>query len=641
MASPAPVGSISFEEFEAKLTSRELYRKGARVRLTDQSFQLLAMLLERPGELVTREEIRQRLWAADTFVDFDHGLNNAVNRVREALGDSADSPRFIETLPRRGYRFIAPVEGRLSGGNNTRLTGSPLTESATPEPVQTSVLHIGIDTVEGAHPENKRIAASRILIAIMIVLGLSVAAAMYWARLHTRVPQIQSLAVLPLENVSGDATQEYFADGMTDSLITSLAGVRSVRVISRTSAMHYKGSRKTLPEIARELKVDAVVEGTVLRSGNRVRVNAQLIDARTDRHLWASAYDRDLRNVVTMQEELATAIAGQIATEVEQQSQRVVSRTINPEAYDAYVRARQEWVHGAFTPDGYRKSRAFFNRAIQLDPNYPEPIVGLAETYITDDPAAARALASRALEMNSNLGGAHTILGLMKAANDWDFNGAESEFTRGIELEPNSVTAHSWYGVFLAESGRGEDGLRELRTAESLDPLASGVQADIGLALYLSHRYDKAEEVLQRLLRQDPNMTIAHRHLVRIYAAREQIPEYISEMLKANGWYDAPPAQLEAKANQLRAAYASGGTQAFWRAYLEQVSQKQTIKHALGLPRIYAHLGDRDRCIAILQKLYDQRDLMLAVWIRSDPEFDPIRSDPRFQSLLKKIGFIS
>lgn len=637
MASPAPVGSVSFEEFEAKLASRELYRKGVRVRLTDQSFQVLAMLLERPGELVTREEIRQHLWPADTFVDFDHGLNNAVNRVREALGDSADSPRFIETLPRRGYRFVAPVEFGLLGQSGTRLAGSPSSESATSS-VPTSAIPLGIDTVE--HTNHKRITANRILILVVIILALSVAVAMYWARLHPRAPQILSLAVLPLENVSGDENQEYFADGMTDSLITNLAGLQSVRVISRTSVMHYKGSRKTLPEIARELKVDAVVEGTVLRSGNRVRINAQLIDARTDRHLWASAYDRDLRDVVTMQEELATAIAGQIATHVEQQSPRKTSRTINPEAYDSYLRARQEWVHGAFTSDGYRKSRAFFDRAIQLDQNYPEPLVGLAETYITDDPAAARALASHALELNSNLGGAHTILALMKAANDWDFSGAESEFARGIELEPNSVTAHSWYGVFLAETGRSEDGLRELRRAESLDPLAPGVQSDLGLVLYLSHRYDEAEQVLQRLLRQDPHMTIAHRHLVRVYAAREQIPEYISEMLKANGWYNAPPAQLEANAKQLRAAYAGGGTQVFWRAYLEQETRKQTIKHPLGLARIYAHLGNRDSCIAILQKLYEQRDLMLAVWIRSDPEFDPVRSDPRFQSLLKKIGFI-
>ena len=617
MAAPASPEIITFGDFEARLRSRELCRKGVRVRLPDQSFQILVMLLERRRELVTREEIRQRLWPSDTFVDFDHGLNNAVNRLREALGDSADSPRFVETLPRRGYRFVATV------------VQSPSPSTPAPPSASTPVV-----------ASEKRLLRKWVPVASasLLLLAVLTLAAMYFRR-QAVAPPISSLAVLPLENVSGDPGQEYFADGMTDSLITNLAGLKSVRVISRTSAMHCKGSRKTLAEIARELNVDAVVEGTVMRFGDRVRINVQLIDARTDRHLWAKAYDRDLRDVLALQAELTNTIASQVATRVDAQSRRIPPKPVNPEAYDAYLRGRQEWVHGAFTPDGYQKSRAHFNHAIQLDPEYTDAIVGLAATYVTQDAAAARALALRALELNNNLGVAHAILASMKCANEWDFVGAESEFKRAIELEPNSVTTHSWYGLFLAEIGRSEAGLGELKIAESLDPLSLDEQADMGLVLYLARRYDEAEQVLQRILRQDPKMIIAHRHLVRIYAARERIPEYLTEIGKANGWYKATPEDIETLTQQLRNVYAAGGAQAFWRAYIERELQKPTFPKPLGLARLYAHLGDRDQCITILEQLYQERDTLLAVWVKSDPEFDSVRSDPRFQTLLKKIGF--
>lgn len=638
MASSARVENIAFGEFEAKLDSRELYRKGVRVRLPDQSFQILTMLLERRGELVTREQISQRLWPGDTFVDFDHGLNNAVNRLREALGDSADSPHFIETLPRRGYRFIAPAQVGSADGNSAQLSSPPPTDIPTPL-IQTPRVQTGSDSTVDITSTRTSSSARRFLTATVIVLLLlAVGAVAYWARVRPASPRMQSLAVLPLENVSGDASQEYFADGMTDSLITNLAGLKSVRVISRTSAMHYKGSRKTLPEIARELNVDSVLEGTIMRVGDRVRINAQLIDARTDRHLWASAYDRNLRDVLALQSDLASAIANQVASRVDRLSKPNVAKTLNPEAYDAYLRGRQEWVHGAFTDQGYAKAREHFNRALQLDPEYGDAIVGLAEIYIPQDPAAARALCLRALELNTNLGAAHTILGLVKFGNDWDFTGAESEFKHAVELEPNSVTAHTWYGVFLAQIGQSSEGTRELKVAESLDPLALDVQAEIGLALYLGRRYDEAEQVLQHILRQDPNMAVAHGHLLRIYAAREQIPEYIAEIVRAGAWLQATPKDMEALAQQLRAAYASGDAQAFWRAYLER-EQRTTTMHPLGLARIYAHLGDQDRCFEILDKEYRQRDFMLVVWIKTDPEFDRVRSDPRFQALLTRIGY--
>jgi TolB-like protein/DNA-binding winged helix-turn-helix (wHTH) protein/Tfp pilus assembly protein PilF len=596
------------------------------VRLPDQSFQILAMLLEHPRELVTREEIRQSLWPGDTFVDFDHGLNNAMNRLREALGDSADSPRFIETLPRRGYRFLVKVDG---------IATRPV--AAFPS-----------DLPASAKPAERRSHRNWALVApILTVLSLMVLAiGAFRARIPGSAGRVSSLVVLPLENVSGDAAQDYFADGMTDALITNLAGLRSVRVISRTSAMHYKGSHKALPEIARELDVDAVVEGTVSKAGDRVRINAQLIDARNDRHIWAAKYERDLRDVLALQAELADAISNQVASRLDTQRQSLLSKKkVNPEAYENYLRGRYEASHGAFTTEGWRKARGYFNRAIQLDPSSAEAVLGLAETYIVDDPAAARLLASKALELDDSSAEAHAIVATVIYEKDWDVSAAEKEFRRALELDPNSVPAHDWYGLFLAFTGRFDEAIHELRYAERLDPLGVTVGCDMGLALYLARRYDEAIDQLQKVLRQDPDFQMAHRHLMRIYGRRDQIPEYINAFAKAPGWFDLTPEQAQKVAQEWRGTYAAAGAQAFWRRRLDfelrrraphNPSPRQAFPE---LARVYTHLGDSDHAIAVLQEAYDRRDHMLVIWIRTDPEFDNVRSDPRFQALLKQIGF--
>ncbi len=317
-----------FGAFKADLRAGELLKNGRRIRLQEQPFQILAMLLERPGEVVTREELHRKLWPADTFVDFDHGLNNAINRLREALGDSPEAPRYIETLSRRGYRFIAPVEH----GAAAPAVSAP--EIAAP-PV--------------AVPATKRRpfgwtffvpGALVILAAAFVLTNVGGWRQRLW---RTSAPaRIRSIAVLPLENLTGDPSQEYFAEGMTDALITNLAQIKALRVISRTSVMHYKGTRKPLPEIAKQLNVDAVVEGTVTRSGERVRIDAQLIEARTDRHLWAQSYERDLRDILALQSEVSRAIVKEIRIKLtaEEQAYLSAARPVNPEAYEAYLRGK-------------------------------------------------------------------------------------------------------------------------------------------------------------------------------------------------------------------------------------------------------------------------------------------------------------
>src|SRR5262249_10534261 len=341
-------------------------KRGVRLRLQGQPLEVLAGLLNRAGDVVTREELRAQIWTADTFVDFDHSLHNAIARLREVIGDSADMPRYIETLPRRGYRFIAPVE--------TVEVVSPSRAAHPEEPRTTSA--------ESKRPPARAMVAGGILAVFVI------ATAFWLSRTTPRhtsaAPRLDSIAVLPLDNLSGDPSEEFFADGMTDQLITDLAEVGSLRVISRTSVMPYKGTKKGLPEIARELNVTAIVEGSVVRSGQRVRVTAQLIQAPTDQHLWAETYDRDLGNVLKLQGEVAYAIAQQVRSQLapQQVAQLRLANSVNPAAYDAYLKGRLYFTTEYTKPESLRKAQQYFEESIQKDPNFALAYAGLADTYV-------------------------------------------------------------------------------------------------------------------------------------------------------------------------------------------------------------------------------------------------------------------
>jgi TolB-like protein/DNA-binding winged helix-turn-helix (wHTH) protein/Flp pilus assembly protein TadD len=633
-----PRGRARFGLFEADFVTGELRKRGLRIRLQEQPFQVLATLLEQPGVLVTREELRNRVWGTDTFVDFDHGLSKAINKIRDALGDSADSPRFVETVARRGYRFLADV---------TFVAAAPPTKPElvtrnSPQPTE----------MERAQGPQKPAASTTLpwqsawkVLAIIAVFGALILSVWKVQLIRRPSATVQSLAVLPLENLSHDASQDYFADGMTDELITELGQISALRVISRTSVMLYKGVRKPMPQIARELNVDAVVEGTVLRSGDQVRITAQLIQARTDKHLWAHSYQGDLRNTLTLQNQVARAIAEEINVELSPQEQAALknSKTVNPEAYEAYLKGRYFW--NKRTADSLKKAKEYFEQAIATDPNYAQAYSGLADTYallgdwqyaVMSSKEAlpkAKAAATKALKLDDTLGEAHTSLAFCLDGFDWDWNAAEREFRRAIELSPGYATAHHWYAWHLSLVGQHGQAIAEMRKAESLDPLSLIINADLAELFLIAHSYDESIRQSRKTIDMDPNFALAHNQLGQAYLQKQMDDEAIAELQKAIQFSNG---SSTCTANLAR-AYAVSGRRNGALRLLNSLKQRSNhgYSNASDIAGIYAALGDRDQAMSWLEKAYQER-FNPSILMR--PTFDPLRSDPRFQDLVHRIG---
>ena len=485
-----------------------------------------------PESVVTREELRARLWPR-TIVDFDHGLNKAISKVREALGDSSGNPRFIETVARRGYRFLAEVA--VIRDRQERTVADELAQ------IGTSAL----PPISAPHQDHRPRALARKLLGFGLALALAISLA--WAfhpRSHSS-PTIRSLAVLPLENLSGDASQDYFADGMTDELITRLAQISALRVISRASVMTYKGAHKPLAEIARELNVEAVVEGSVLRSGDRVRIDAQLIEVPAERQIWAMSYDENIRDALALQSKVTRDIAGQIQATLNRQEQATLARskTVNPEAYEAYLKGRYFW--NKRTGDGLSRAIGYFSRAVEADPTYAEAYAGLADSYavagdwkygVLSPQVAfpkATAAATKALALDDSLGEAHASLAFAFDLYGWDWEAAETEYKQAIKLNPGYATAHQWYSWHLLMMGRNSDGMLELRKAQSLDPLSLIISADIADALSVAHLYDEAVPQSRKTLEMDPTFAIGHYELGQAFAQKHMLDEAISEFQRA------------------------------------------------------------------------------------------------------------
>ncbi len=541
---------IRFGVFELDLRSGELQKQGRKIRLEGQPVQILVCLLEKPGELVTREELHRKLWPADTFVNFEHGLNTAVKRLRQALNDSADSPRFVETLPRRGYRFIAPIQAVAAGGDASAVNvAAAVAEVPTtrdlPEAKDDDQVDLSGKTVVFIHRRWPR-AWKRSGAFLLVVLGICVVWIAWTLRQPSHPPVvIRSLAVLPLENLSGDASQDYFSDGMTDELITELGQISELRVISRTSVMTYKGAHKSLPQIARDLNVDSVVEGTVLRSGNKVRITAQLILAAADKHLWAQSYEGPLGDTLALQKQVARSIAEQIRIELTPHEQAVLKnvKRVNPDAYEAYLKGRYFW--NKRTEDGLKKASDYFNQAIEKDPNYAQAYAGLADSYALlgdweygvlapkEAYPRAKAAATKALELDSNLGEAHISLAFCLDGFDWDWESAGREFRRGVELSPGYATGHQWYAWHLAALGRNDEAIAELKKAESLDPLSLIIGADLAEELLIAHRYDEAIKQSRKTMAMDPFFAVAHYELGQAFVQKQMYKEAIAELQKA------------------------------------------------------------------------------------------------------------
>jgi TolB-like protein/DNA-binding winged helix-turn-helix (wHTH) protein/Flp pilus assembly protein TadD len=633
----APSQRLKFGCFEADLRNAELTKQGKRIPLQEQPFRLLAMLLERPGQLVTREEVRQKLWP-NTIVDFDHGLNKSISKIRDALGDSAEKPRFVETVARRGYRFLADVSD-----------GSDL-ESQSAAPHRSSPLVQGVGSHDGRtvglHASMGRPVLRWVLSAVVVALLLLSP----WVLSHRQhaVANIRSIAVLPLANLSGDAAQEYFADGMTDELIAQLGQIGALRVISRTSAMNYKNTRKSLADVARELNVQAVVEGSVLRVGDRVRITAQLIRVPADEHLWAHSYEGRFPDTLVLQGEVSQAIARQILATLNPRDEAALSKakTVNAEAYEAYLKGRYFW--NKRNAEGLQKAIEYFQRAIAADPDYAAAYSGLADAYalaggweygvLPPQEAGPRAkdAATRAVFLGPALSEAHTSLAFALDISTQDWSSAEKEFRRALELNPGYATAHHWYGYHLMMVGRDDEGIAELKRAESLDPLSLIISAGVADVLFIAHRFDEAMRQLQKTLEMDPNFAMAHSQRGQVLVQQHKLDAAISEFRRAIELAGHSPAF---DANLANAYAASGRTADAQRtaAFLEHLPEQSGSLDA-NIAVIYVGLGDAEQAMRWLEKAYQARFEAIML-VR--PQFDPLRADPRFQALMGRLGLNS
>jgi len=599
-----------FGAFTLDARTGELSDNGHRAPLRDQSVQLLLALLEHPGQLITREELARRLWGTETFVDFDRGLNKAVNHLREALTDSAEQPRFIETLPRKGYRFIAPVTCTSDDAEEVEQ-GAPPRSSRLQRWVWVSVM---------------------LAAGVGIAVGASIGEARKWlASRWAPPPRISALAVMPLENLSRDPEQQYFADGLTDALITDLVKTGSVRVTSRTSVTRYRGTKKSIAEIGRELSVDAVVEGTVTYSGNHVRVTAQLIQVSTDMHLWADQYERDVSEILDLQRVLANDIARRINVFVKPLDR--VPR-VNPEAYGLYLKGRYAFYE--YTSRGWQQAIEHFNRAIETDPAFALAYSALADTYLVAGAYASvpteealtrgKTAAAKALALDEGLASAHYALATAHTWYDWDWAGAEREFRRGLELNPNDALGRNWYGGYLSLLGRHDQAIAEHERAQQLDPLSLIVNANLTRALYWARRYDEAIAQARRTLELDPSFGVALFWLEGALRHKGLFKEAVALRQSVSS-------DPEQAANVARTVQHSG-----FRGLLRECGETYSKGGLLETAaRCYAQMDERETAIGLLEDCSRRRCSDL-VSLNVEPDFDGLRDDPRFQALVKKVG---
>ena len=611
---------IRFGPFELDPKAGELRRGTRRVRLQDKSLKMLVALVEASGEIVTREELRKRLWPPNVIVDFDNGLNNAINKLRTVLGDSATEPKYIETVGRRGYRFIGSVAEAQTESPPSAAKPEPLAESPAPLP---------------ARPFGRRLAAVGAGIA---VLALLVAAAVFWSRepRDAALP-IDSLAVLPLENLSSDPEQEYFSDGMTDALISQLAAIRSLRVISRQSVMRYKASAVPMPEIARELGVSGIIEGTVLKSADRVRVSVQLIHAPSDRHLWAAEYSRPLDDVIELQSEIARAVAREVVATVtvEETARLAETRAVDAEAYDSYLRGRFFW--GKRTEETLHRALDYFERAIAIQPDFALAHAAIAETYgplggsgYVDPVDAAnkmRAAAERALEIDPDLVEGLTALGACAAFHEWKWAEGERHFRRALEINPNYALTHMWWGLWLERQGRQADNLRARERAVELDPLGGAAVAGYANALFMNGRLDDAIAVLQKALEIDPDNPQLHSNLAMVHVSLGRYDEAIDGFERAG------------ELGHAGYAYGAAGRREEATEVLAELERRAQQRYVppYAFALVHIGLGNTSAALDALERGYEQRDTTMAS-IKVAPELASLRAEPRFLALLGKMG---
>ena len=612
---------LQFGVFELDLRRGELRKEGVKVKLQDQSLKVLQFLLENSGQIVTREQLRAHVWPADTFVEFDQGLYSALARLRDKLGDASENPRFIQTVARRGYKFIAPVT-QPAGESSSEI--SPRTE---------------VSRWPWVHPWISSLLAGLLggALLLVVVFGFDVAGAREWLR--SRISPIRSLAVLPLQNLSNDPQQDYFADGMTDELITELAQIGSLRVISRTSAMSYKGTKKTLPQIARELNVDAVLEGSVVRSGDRVRITAQLIQAQGDRHIWARSYERDLRSVLALQGEIARDIVGEVRANLRPTSS---ARQVNPESYEAYLRGRHD-LNNATSEADLQSSISNFQLAIAKDPQSGLAYSGLAVAYaaLADFYRApkevmpkAKDAATDALHLDETLSEAHDALGWVEFAYEWNWPLAEEHLKRALELNPYNALAHDHYAYFLASLRGRDEAFAENQLARELDPFSLAVLADSSFYFYMGRQYDRAIDQGQKALQLDPRCYTCRTYVALSEVQKGQFSEATQEIEPVK-FPEAAPIDVATTVSILALAGETTRASSLEKSLQVQMAQRYICPYEVATA--YTALGKKDDAFKWLQKSYEARSICV-IWLNSEPRFDSLRSDPRFAALVRQVG---
>jgi TolB-like protein/DNA-binding winged helix-turn-helix (wHTH) protein/Tfp pilus assembly protein PilF len=640
---PAQAPIYRFGPYELRPRTRELYKQGTRLRLRHQPFQILNVLAERAGDVVTREELRELLWPAETFVDFEHGLNTSIKELRGVLSDSASEHRYIETLPRLGYRIIVPVEVDELLPENQSI-GQPQTAAAE-NLVSQGISHHG-------KPHVLTPWRWLVLLGISVVLITALGAYFRWSGSRAG-PELSSgrlmLAVLPFENLTGDAGQDYFSDGLTEEMIAQLGRLDPQRlgVIARTSVMHYKHGQEQLDQIGRELGVQYVTEGSVRRDAGKVRISAQLIQMRDQSHLWAREYDREPSSVLALQGEIAQEIADEIHLTLSGDHKRVAAEPkpapspISYEAYDLYLKGR--YFLNKRTVQGFQQAIAYFQQALAKDPNYARAYAGLADSYAlmssyrfapqNELMPKARAAALRALQIDDGLAEAHTSLALITENYDWDWQTAEKEYRRAIQLDSNYATAHHWYAEYLSFQGHFDEAFRESERARQLDPLSLIIAADHGAILYFSRQYDRAIEEFRVVLEMEPNFPRAH-VLVFAYAQKGLFAEALQDIEKWRRVDDAPFTW----AAQAYVYGLSGQREKARRALksFEELNRHQQMDPA-AVAWAYAALGKKDQALALLEKAYSRHSNALTT-LKVEHGYDLLRNDPRFQDLMRRVG---
>ncbi len=626
-----------FGPFRLDAPERQLFRDGKPVELTPKAFDTLVALVENRGHLLTKDDLLKRVWP-DTFVE-EATLAKNVFTLRKALGSPPGEDEYIETVPTRGYRFVGQVREIADGSPALpprKTRDSPSTVSHTGEPIAVA-----------SRDRGRRRAIAGLLLAAALIVIAYLGRQQFW--LHPNPPaRRMMLAVLPFSNLTGDPTQDYFADGFSEEMITQLGNLEPGRlgVIARTSAMQFKNTQKLVDQIGRELGVDYLLEGSVRRTGDRVRISAQLIRVRDQTHLWAADYDRDDRDILALQTDVAKAIGRQIELKLTpgQLARFADKRQVNPECYDLYLKGR--YYLSKRTEEGIEKAVEYFRQAIEKDPNYARAYAGLADSYSflgdttygvrspRETMPKAKAAAMKALELDETLAEAHTSLAAIQETFEWEWSSAEKEYKRAIELNPGYATAHHWYAVYLAQMGRLDESIAEMRRAEEDDPLSPIISENTGLMFYFARHYDQAIEQYRKAFELDPNLVIAHYDLGRAYARKGLYDEAIAEFQKAVKLSGGQPLYVAG----LASAYGVAGRKAQAIKIVKELKDRSKLEYVspYEIALVYVSLGETNHAFEWLEKAYQERSSFKDE-LRAAPELDGLRSDPRFDDLLKRM----